>query len=43
MGGEIGKEVTCEVIDNYAVKLLTIGYPLATMRRIMFNGIRGYE
>ena len=30
-------------MDNYAVKLLTSGYPLATVRKIILSGIRGYE
>ena len=42
MGGDIEMEVTWEVMDNYAVKLLTSGYPLATLMKIILSGIRGY-
>ena len=32
-----------QAINGYAVKLLTSGYPLVTVRRILISGIRGYE
>ena len=33
----------CAVIDQYAQKLLTSGYNLEQVRRIILNGIRGWE
>ena len=42
-GGDAKIEDTWEAIDGYAEKLLTSGYPLVTVRRILISGIRGYE
>ena len=43
IGGEVGLNVRWEVLDNYAVKLLTSGFSLEHTRRILLSGIRGYE
>ena len=39
----MGLNVRWEVLDNYAVKLLTSGFSLEHTRRILLSGIRGYE
>ena len=41
--GRQERKVICAVIDQYAQKLLTSGYNLEQVRRIILNGIRGWE
>ena len=40
---ESSTEVKTKIIDDYARKLLTSGYKLDQIRRIVLGGIRGYE
>ena len=38
-----GRKAICKVIDQYAQKLLTSGYSLEQVRRIIIKGTRGWE
>ena len=38
-----GAEVRCKVIDDYAQELTNSGYGIDQVRKIIVNGIKGYE
>ena len=40
---ELGKGAKIEIVDNYAQKLANSGFRGEQLRRIITNGIRGYE
>ena len=39
----LDSQVVWETLDKYAIKLLTSGHSLAVTRRVILNGIRGFE
>ena len=41
--GDSMDEVRRNVIDEYAVKIMTSGYTVEQARRIILSGLRGYE
>ena len=43
IGGEIEDDVRLDVLDSFAIKLLTSGYSVAESRRVILSGVRGYE
>ena len=42
-GEDMGKVEKSRVVDLYAQKLLNSGYQHEQVRRILYNGIKGYE
>ena len=40
---DLPKSYRAEVVDGYGMKLLTSGYSLEVTRKILWNGIKGYQ
>ena len=41
--GSMGADEQCKVVDGYAQKLVNSGYQLDQVRKILVNGIKGFE
>ena len=39
----VGEEERCEIVDKYATKLVNSEYNIATTRKIITGGLKGYE
>ena len=39
----VGEEERCEIVDKYATKLVNSEYSIATTRKIITGGLKGYE